>query len=74
MYHFECSIWFYGPSSYVAFRKKIYRDLASLQSNLDEWIDHYNHERTHQGKMCCGRIAMQKLEYGKQVWKQKKLN
>ena len=58
----------------VAFRKRIYRDLASLQSDLDEWIDHYNHERTHQGKMCCGRTPMQTLEDGKQVWKEKKLN
>ncbi|MDD9997066.1 MAG: integrase core domain-containing protein, partial [Rhodospirillaceae bacterium] len=58
----------------VALRKRIYRDLASLQSALNEWIDHYNHERTHQGKMCCSRTPMQTLEDGKQVWKEKKLN
>ena len=34
----------------VAFRKKIYRTLDLLQKDLNEWLDHYNHERTHQGK------------------------
>lgn len=34
----------------VTFRKKLYGDLASLQSDLDEWLAHYNNERTHQGK------------------------
>jgi transposase InsO family protein len=39
----------------VTFRKKVYRDLESLQLDLDQWIEYYNNERTHQGKMCCGR-------------------
>ena len=38
----------------VAFRKKLYADLETLQSDLDVWIFGYNTERTHQGKMCCG--------------------
>src|SRR5262245_30800751 len=38
----------------VAFRKKTYRTLEELQEDLDGWITRYNHERTHQGKMCCG--------------------
>jgi hypothetical protein len=25
-----------------------------LQIDLDEWIDFYNNERTHQGKVCEG--------------------
>ena len=58
----------------VAFRKKIYEDLESLQQDLDEWIHHYNHERTHQGKMCCGRTPMETLEDGKKIWQEKKLN
>ena len=41
----------------VAFRKKIYTTLEELQSDLDGWIAHYNNERTHQGKMCCGADA-----------------
>lgn len=49
----------------VTFRKKIYSDLATLQVDLDEWIIYYNNERTHQGKMCCGRTPMVTLEDGK---------
>jgi hypothetical protein len=37
----------------VTFRKKLYSDLDELQKDLDEWLDYYNNERTHQGKMCC---------------------
>ena len=58
----------------VAFRKKIYDDLESLQRDLDEWIHYYNFERTHQGKMCCGRTPMETLEDGKKIWQEKKLN
>jgi len=43
----------------VAFRKKLYQDVDSLQKDLDTWLNHYNHERTHQGKMCHGRTPMQ---------------
>lgn len=57
----------------VAFRKKIYQDLESLQKDLDEWLHYYNYERTHQGKMCCGRTPMETLEDGKKIWQEKKL-
>jgi transposase InsO family protein len=55
----------------VTFRKKIYTDLEALQADLDIWLAHYNNERTHQGKMCCGRTPMATLEDGKQIWKEK---
>ncbi len=55
----------------VAFRKKVYPDLDSLQADLDAWLVYYNRERTHQGKMCCGRTPIQTLEDGKQIWEQK---
>jgi transposase InsO family protein len=55
----------------VAFRKKIYTALSELQTDLDVWINHYNIERTHQGKMCCGRTPLQTLSEGKEVWKEK---
>ena len=54
--------------------KKIYDDLESLQRDLDDWIYYYNFERTHQGKMCCGRTPMETLEDGKKIWQEKKLN
>ncbi len=55
----------------VTFRKKIYRDIETLQADLDEWLFKYNHERTHQGKMCCGRTPMETLEDGKNIWQEK---
>ena len=55
----------------VTFRKNLYQDIATLQADLDQWLDHYNMKRTHQGKMCCGRTPMETLEDGKQIWKEK---
>ena len=57
----------------VTFRKKIYRDIETLQFDLDRWLEEYNHERTHQGKMCCGRTPMETLEDGKRLWAEKKV-
>ena len=55
----------------VTFRKKIYSDIDSLQDDLDIWLDYYNNERTHQGKMCCGRTPMDTLEDGKIICQEK---
>jgi len=55
----------------VTFRKKIYQNLQELQDDLDQWLDFYNNERTHQGKMCCGRTPMQTLLDGKTLWIEK---
>ena len=55
----------------VAFRKRIYLTIAELQADLDDWVAHYNNERTHQGKMCCGRTPMQTLIDGKEAWRDK---
>jgi transposase InsO family protein len=45
----------------VAFRKKLYTSLEELQNDLDEWIEYYNKERTHQGKICEGRTPWQTM-------------
>jgi len=55
----------------VTFRKKIYETIEQLQNDLDEWLDYYNNERTHQGKICCGRTPMETLLDGKQIWQEK---
>ena len=55
----------------VTFRKKIYQDIETLQADLDEWMQYYNNERTHQGKMCCGRTPIETLEDGKEIWQEK---
>lgn len=55
----------------ITFRKKIYNDINSLQNNLDEWLNYYNNECTHQGKMCLGRTPFDTLLDGKNIWKEK---
>jgi len=58
----------------VTFRKKIYASIEELQADLDIWIEDYNNNRTHQGKMCCGRTPMQTFLDGLSIWREKKLN
>ncbi len=55
----------------VVFRRKIYETIEQLQIDLDQWIDYYNNERTHQGKICEGRTPMQTQLDGKEIWKEK---
>ena len=55
----------------VTFQKKLYKSMDELQTDLDEWLICYNNERTHQGKMCCGRTPIATLNDGKQIWKEK---
>ncbi|MFI4954865.1 MAG: IS481 family transposase [Gammaproteobacteria bacterium] len=55
----------------VAFRKKIYHNLEELQYDLDEWVVHYNTQRTHQGKRCDGRTPMATFLDGKKIWQEK---
>lgn len=57
----------------IVFRKKIYRTLGELQTDLDTWLTQYNHERTHQGKMCCGRTPMATFEDGKRIAQEKSI-
>lgn len=58
----------------TAFRKKIYSSLEQLQGDLDSWISHYNNERPHSGKMCCGRTPMQTFFESLDMAKNKMLN
>ncbi len=58
----------------VAFRKKLYGELDALQSDFDEWLAHYNNERTYQMKMCCGLTQMERLLDGKRIWAEKNLS
>ena len=55
----------------IAFRKKVYSELKELQADLDAWIDVYNNQRLHQGKMCCGRTPMQTLYGRRELWEAK---
>ena len=57
----------------IAFRKKLYSTLEELQKDLDEWVHEYNNDRTHQGKMCCGRTPMTTFFDGLKVWREKNI-
>ena len=43
----------------VAFRKKVYRSIDELQTDLDLWVREYNERRPHQGRWCFGKTPMQ---------------
>ena len=55
----------------VALRTKYYATVEDLQVDLDAWIERYNTERTHEGKMCCGRTPWVTLQAGKEIWNEK---
>jgi transposase InsO family protein len=57
----------------IAFRKKIYSDLETLQADLDEFLHRYNNERTHQGKRCKGRTPMATFVDGKKIFNEKNI-
>jgi hypothetical protein len=42
----------------VAFRKKVYRSVAEMQLDLDQWVRQYNEERTHSGKYRYGKTPV----------------
>lgn len=56
---------------YQGFRCKLCRSLEELQVGLDIWLEHYNTERSHQGKICYGRTPMQRLLDGKKLSEEK---
>jgi multidrug resistance efflux pump len=58
----------------VAFRKKIYPDLETLQIDLDEYRNGYNTHRTHQGKRCQGRTPIKTFLDGKRYFREKNLD
>ena len=58
----------------VAFRKKIYKSIEELQTDLDKWMKYYNEERPHSGRYCYGKTPMQTFNDSKQLAKQKMLH
>jgi hypothetical protein len=58
----------------IAFRKKIYKSIDELQTDLDIWLDYYNNQRTHSGKYCFGKTPMQTWNDSLHLAKEKLLN
>ncbi len=55
----------------TAFRKKIYKTIEELQTDLDMRVMTYNMDRTHQGKHCNGRTPMETFLDGIEIYRQK---
>lgn len=58
----------------ITFRKKLYQDLETLQTDLDQWLDYYNNQRPHSGRYCFGKTPMQTFTESITLAKQKLLN
>lgn len=58
----------------TALRNNIYESVEDLQQDLDDWLQYYNNERTHQGKMCCGKAPMGTLLVSERIWKERFVN
>ncbi len=43
----------------IALRKKLYRSLEDLQTDLDYWLMKHNEQRPHSGKPCYSKTPMQ---------------
>jgi transposase InsO family protein len=54
----------------VSFRKKLYKTLEEIQTDLDGFMDYYNHERTNQGKHCQGRTPYETFTDGLSLYQQ----
>lgn len=57
----------------VAFRKKVYRSIDELQTDLDDWLTHYNEDRPHQGRWCFGKAPMQTFKDSLPLAKEKSI-
>lgn len=57
----------------ITFRKKLYASLEQLHDDLDAWMRSYNEDRTHHGKMCCGRTPAATFDEGLTIWRDKQL-
>ena len=57
-----------------AFRRKLYTSIEELQLDVDQWIESYNHERTHSGKYCYGKTPIQTFNDSKHLAKEKALD
>lgn len=51
----------------LIFRKKIFKTIDELQSELDLWLNNYNYLRPHSGRYCYGKTPMQTFRDSKHI-------
>lgn len=54
--------------------RSCYDNIDALQADLVDWLHHYNHERTHPGKIFCGRTPIEIMIEAKAIWREKFVN
>ena len=59
---------------FLGHNQKVYNNLDELQTDLDNWMYWYNHERTHSGKYCYGKTPMDKFVDSLSLAKSKRLD
>jgi len=55
----------------IAFRKKLYRSIEELQTDLDAWLAEFNNARPHQCRWCFGKTPMQTFLDAKPIAQEK---
>jgi hypothetical protein len=55
-------------------RRKLYTSIEQVQIDVDQWIETYNHERTHSGKYCYGKTPIETFSASKHLAKEKELD
>jgi transposase InsO family protein len=58
----------------VAFRKKLYKSIETMQKDLDQWLEYYNEQRPHSGKYCFGKMPLQTFFDSKNLAEEKMLD
>jgi transposase InsO family protein len=58
----------------IAFRKKMYDSIEMLQTDLDNWLQYYNEQRSHSGKYCFGKTPLQTWLDSKELAKEKRID
>jgi transposase InsO family protein len=58
----------------IAFRKKLYQSIETMQKDLDEWLEYYNDQRPHSGKYCYGKTPLQTFFDSKNLAEEKMLD
>lgn len=58
----------------ILFRKKVYRTLEELQTDIEEWLRKYNRYRPHSGRYCYGKPPLQTFSESKHLSRAKELD
>ena len=58
----------------LLFRKKLYRSLEELQTDMDAWLERYNRESPHSGRYCYGKTPWETFQASRPLALEKDLS